>query len=212
MLQRLLDRLNEDFPLKEKKAENDKVSKMNFIIRQYYAEGLGNVSTMTASGFFGLMKMDTLVINPFEKDAPLLSYDRIHAFGNDSLYFEMFETRIDSSDKPGYIKDLSDLKGKYDFEVKPTWYEDILYKESIHKKAKKKNSADLDKTADSFYDAYLKWLKEAKACNKEEKKAKARVYTEGLLENGGPSTDVWVKEKGLEYTKKFFREVLFGTE
>ena len=132
--------------------------------------------------------------------------------GNDSLYAEIFETRIDTSDKPEYVKELCNLKGSYDFEVKPTWYEDILYKESIHKKAKKKNSKDLDEVTKKFFDTYLKWSKEAKACDVNLKKQKAKVYTEGLLSNGGPSTDVFVKAKGREYTEELFRTKLFGTE
>ena len=41
-----------------------KVNGMNFSIWAFRAEGLGHVSAMTAKGFFGLMKMDTLIITP----------------------------------------------------------------------------------------------------------------------------------------------------
>ncbi|MBQ9960092.1 MAG: hypothetical protein IJP01_07020, partial [Oscillospiraceae bacterium] len=58
-----------------------KVSGMNFCIRRFAAEGLGSVSVMKASGFLGLMKMDTLIITPTEKDLPLFSYDRVLAMG-----------------------------------------------------------------------------------------------------------------------------------
>ena len=58
---------------------------------------------------------------------------------------------------------------------------------------------------------YLDLSKEAKDCDETLKKEKARQYTEGLLLNGGPSTDVFRKKKGQEFTEKFFREVLFGT-
>ena len=56
-----------------------KVNGMNFEVWAFHAEGLGHVSAMTAKGFFGLMKMDTLMIVPEEKDLPLYSYDRILA-------------------------------------------------------------------------------------------------------------------------------------
>ena len=58
---------------------------MKFDIKAYYAKGLGHVSVMTARGFFGLMKMDTLIINALDKDLPLYSYDRVHAMGNDTF-------------------------------------------------------------------------------------------------------------------------------
>ena len=48
--------------------------------------------------------------------------------------------------------------------------------------------------------------------NKLEKQRKSAVYVEGLLENGGPSTDVFVKGLGRERTARLFRHILFGTE
>ena len=66
-----------------------KVNGMKFTIRAYHVEGLGHVSIMCAKGFFGLMKMDTLMIVPDERDLPLYSYDRIQAMGNDTLIVEL---------------------------------------------------------------------------------------------------------------------------
>ena len=43
------------------------------------------------------------------------------------------------------------------------------------------------------------------------KKDKASVYVEGLLTNGGPSTDVFKKGLGLDKTAVLFRNILFGT-
>ena len=48
-----------------------RVNGMSFSVRAYKAAGLGHVSVMSAVGFFGLMKMDTLIINPTELDLPL---------------------------------------------------------------------------------------------------------------------------------------------
>ena len=42
---------------------NIKAKGMKFQIKQYEAKGLGNVSVMEAKGFFGLMQMDTLIMN-----------------------------------------------------------------------------------------------------------------------------------------------------
>jgi hypothetical protein len=44
----------------------------------------------------------------------------------------------------------------------------------------------------------------------ESKKDMAAVYVNGLLEKGGPSTDVFKKELGVEKTTKLFKEILFG--
>ena len=81
-MQNLINILNQSFALEKKSAgefEKIKVSGMNFTIERYWAKGLGNVSVMRAAGFFGLMKMDTFIINPTECDMPLFSYDRVFA-------------------------------------------------------------------------------------------------------------------------------------
>ena len=67
MVTKLLSAINEKFPLTEVDAGDLKTVKamgMTFSIRAFRSDGLGWVSVMTASGFFGLMKMDTLIINP----------------------------------------------------------------------------------------------------------------------------------------------------
>ena len=45
-----------------------KANGMTFTIKAYKAKGLGHVSVMRAKGFFGLMKMDTLIVNPTDVD------------------------------------------------------------------------------------------------------------------------------------------------
>ena len=86
-----------------------KVSGMNFDIWAFHAEGLGHVSAMTAKGFFGLMKMDTLIINPTEVDMPLLSYDRVYAMGNDTLIYELYDTLTEEAD----LAALADVKAAH---------------------------------------------------------------------------------------------------
>lgn len=58
---------------------------MKFIIEAYNIKDFGHLSIMKATGFFGLMKMDTVIINPKYVDLPLYSYDRIFAMGSDTL-------------------------------------------------------------------------------------------------------------------------------
>ena len=44
------------------------------------------------------------------------------------------------------------------------------------------------------------------------KQDKARVYVNGLIEKGGPSTDVFKSAIGEEKTRLLFETVLFGTK
>lgn len=189
-----------------------KVSGMNFEIWAFHAEGLGHVSAMTATGFFGLMKMDTLIINPTERDLPLFSYDRVHALGNDTLIYELYDTLLEKADFAG----LEAVKARYadlpDHDLGQHWYDGIKLAVSLSKKGKKAHSAAFNSCAMDYLEAYLDSAENAPWCDPAGKKAKAAVYVEGLLEHGGPSTDVFKKGLGPEKTALLFRHILFGTE
>ena len=97
MTEKLLDIIrakHELSPLEVGEFVSLKAKGMRFSIRAFRAEGLGHVSVMRARGFFGLMRMDTLMIVPEQKDLPLYSYDRIHAMGNDTLIIELYDTTV----------------------------------------------------------------------------------------------------------------------
>ncbi len=188
-----------------------KVSGMNFQIWAFEAEGLGHVSAMTASGFLGLMKMDTLIITPTEKDVPLFSYDRVNAMGNDTLIFELYDTLLGETD----LSALDAVKEKYRHlpahDLGKHWYDSIKLPQSLSNKGKKTHSAAFNACTMEYLEAYLNATEAAPACEAAPKLEKASVYVEGLLTNGGPSTDVFKKGIGDEKTGKLFRNVLFGT-
>ena len=188
-----------------------KVNGMNFEVWAFHAEGLGHVSAMRASGFFGLMQMDTLIINPTEKDMPLFSYDRVHALGNDTLIYELYDTILDRAD----LNRVEDVKTKYrhlpEHDLGEHWYDPIKLAVSLSKKGKKAQSSAFDQCAMEYLEAFLADAQEAPYCDPAGKKEKASVYVEGLLEKGGPSTDVFKKGLGPEKTAELFRKILFGT-
>ena len=67
MMEKLLREIGAKYELKEQDTgefASLKVKGMKFTIRSFEAKGLGHVSAMQAKGFFGLMKMDTLIITP----------------------------------------------------------------------------------------------------------------------------------------------------
>lgn len=188
-----------------------KVNGMNFEIWAFHAAGLGHVSAMTATGFFGLMKMDTLIINPTEKDMPLLSYDRVHAMGNDTLIYELYDTILEKAD----LNRVEDVNIKYrhlpDHDLGKHWYDDIKLAVSLAKKGKKSHTAAFDACGMEYLEAFLEDADAAEYCDPAAKKEKASVYVEGLLSHGGPSTDVFMKSMGAEKTGFLFRNFLFGT-
>ncbi len=215
MTQQMLKRIDARFPLKELSCgefAQQKVSGMKFTIRRFTAEGLGSVSEMRAVGFFGLMKMDTLIITPTEKDMPLYSYDRVLAMGNDTLIFELYDTLLGETELSGLEKVKETYQELPDHDLGKHWYDDIKLAVSLSKKGKKVHTAVFDKCTLEYLDAYLKAAKVAAPCDAAQKREKASVYVEGLLKNGGPSTDVFKKGIGEEKTGELFRKVLFATK
>ena len=218
MTNKILDLIKQNHALVPKSVGDFKTFKargMTFVCDAFDAEGLGHVSVMRAKGFFGLMKMDTLVIAPTDKDLPLLSYDRIYAMGNDTLIIELYDTM---GEKKCDLSSISELKVRYahlperfaEGEEPKHWYDDIRLSETTSKKGKKGNTTDFDAYTIDYISAYINLV--ADACDKSEKIARTEVYAGGLITQGGPATDVFKQEFGEEKTGEIIRKVLFGTK
>lgn len=216
MVEKIIEEIAKRYSLTEKDVgvfARFKASGMTFSCAAYEAVGLGHISVMTAKGFFGLMKMDTLMICPEQKDLPLLSYDRIYAMGNDTLIMELYDTCLHSVDDLSLV---DEVKNKYAYlpdrtvsgGAKEYWYDDIRFSQSVAKKGKKKHHFD------AFVEEYLQAYLQMKAadCERAEKRQKTAAYAKGLLSHGGAATDVLKKELGEEKTKKLFGGVLFGVQ
>ena len=218
MTNKILDLIKNHHALKAKSVGDFKTFKakgMKFACETYQAEGLGHVSVMRAKGFFGLMKMDTLVIAPQNKDLPLLSYDRIYAMGNDTLIIELYDTM---GEKKVDLSSIIDVKKKYahlperfaEGEEPKHWYDDIRLPETTSKKGKKAHKEGFDAYTLDYVAAFLKLY--ADECDVSEKTARTEVYASGLISQGGPATDVFKQEFGEEKTGEIIRSVLFGTK
>jgi hypothetical protein len=186
-----------------------KVNGMKFSIRAFKAEGLGHVSVMQAIGFFGLMKMDTLIINPTEIDLPLYSYDRILAMGNDTLIVELYDTIVDSFSEDAILRIKEGYGNLPQRDPGEHWYDSIKLSASISKKAKKKQTPRVDALTLVHFDAYIT-AKVPEVSDPSAKNEKTLAYVNGLLTQGGPSTDVFKKVLGEDKTSELFHRVLFG--
>lgn len=218
MTNKILELIKKNHTLEPKSVGEFKTFKakgMTFVCETYNAEGLGHVSVMCAKGFFGLMKMDTLVIAPEEKDLPLLSYDRIYAMGNDTLIMELYDTM---GEKKAELSSVKAIKDKYlslperfaESEEPKHWYDDIRLPETTSKKGKKAHTEGFDAYVVDYISAYL--ALNADNCDSIEKKVRTDVYANGLVTQGGPATDVFKEQFGEEKTSNIIRGVLFGTK
>ena len=214
MTDKILSRLQQKYSLTAIDAGEFaklKANGMTFTVGAFHAEGLGHVSVMRAKGFFGLMKMDTLIINPTEIDLPLYSYDRIFAMGNDTLIVELYDTLVHPYDAASLASVKNDYVDLPERDPGVHWYDSIKLPESISKKGKKTHTTRMDQLTLAHFDAYLAGPA-ATVADRAAKQAKASYYVNGLLSRGGPSTDVFKKALGEEKTAALFREILFGTK
>lgn len=218
MTNKILELINQRHTLNKKDVgefEKFKAKGMTFACEIYDANELGHVCVMRAKGFLGLMKMDTVIIAPEDKDLPLLSYDRIVAMGKDNLIIELYDTM--NREKVDFTL-INSIKNKYKLlperfaagEEPKHWYDDIRLPETTSKKGKKKKYGKaFDAYAAEYVYSYLSL--NAKECDEAEKIERTEIYVEGLLNNGGPATDVFKKELGAEKTREILTRVLFGT-
>ena len=213
MTNKILELIGKKYPLSPIDAGDMATLKargMKFDVEAYKAAGLGHVSVMRATGFFGLMKMDTLIVNPKDIDLPLYSYDRIFAMGNDTLIVELYDTVVGE-----YSDDaLLDVNRRFmhlpDRDPGEHWYDSMKLSSSISKKGKKLTES-FDELTLEHLKAYLS-SSDKPVEDKDLKNLKITRYVSGLLNEGGPATDVFMKKFGLKTTIKFFIEVLFGLE
>ena len=214
MTDKLLNIIKAQYPLKPVDVGEFatlKASGMTFAVKAFEAQGLGHVSVMTAKGFFGLMKMDTLMIVPKERDLPLYSYDRIFAAGNDTLIVELYDTLLGDADFTALDAVKSRFSHLTERDPGEHWYDRIKLPQSISKKGKRANRAEFDALTQRHFEAYLA-ANVGNVTETDEKSKRSAAYVDGLLTQGGPSADVFKKTLGETATAQLFRKVLFGTK
>ncbi len=214
MIEKLIEEFAQSYTfdaIENKEFDSFKVNGMDFEVKAYDAQFLGRVSSMKGKMKFGLMKMETLIVNPLELDVPLLSLDLVQVPGKLIVILEQYDTLANARRNESVFLNI---KEKYeDLEDRPSksaWYDELRYSSSIGKKISKKKADRAKEMIEEYFEAYLDLCRDARVIGKEEKKVKADLYRDGLLENGGASTDSFLKAWGKEKTERFFKEVLFG--
>ena len=214
MIEKLIEEFAQSYTfdaIENKEFDSFKVNGMDFEVKAYDAQFLGRVSSMKGKMKFGLMKMETLIVNPLELDVPLFSLDLIQVPGKLIVILEQYDTLVNAKRNESVFLNI---KEKYeDLEDRPSksaWYDELRYSSSIGKKVSKKKADRVKEMIEEYFEAYLDLCRDARVIGREEKKVKADLYRDGLLENGGASTDSFLKAWGKEKTERLFKEVLFG--
>ena len=184
---------------------------MKFNISGYEVAGIGNISTMQMSAMFGLMKMRMLVFTPLNVDAPLFSYDYINAMGNETLLLELYNTQLNDIDVSALDAVKAGFSNLPDHDLGTHWYDHLKMSASLAKKSKKV-TAEYEQLVAEYFQAYMDLLQNAPVCDRSEKQEKVREYTNGLLKNGGPSTDQFKNMIGEEATRDLFTKYIFSSD
>lgn len=191
---------------------------MKTSVKQYSIDGVGNMAVQNAKAMFGLMKMDMMCITPISRDLPLFSFDVIEAMGNYTLIIEIYDVMLEKNEKnTKLLETLESIKSEYsdlpDNDLGEHWYDDLKCAACVSKKGKKKDIAEkCDELYGRYLEAYLSAAKDMdEVADKAAKRALSDSYVQGLLDNGGPSTDQFVKMLGIERTTEYFKKIIFGT-
>ena len=121
MIDKMLSMLRKEYRLKSLDSgvfHKLVVRGINMEINSYDAIGLGRVATMCASGLWGLVKRDILVISPMQKEAPVVTYERVKAFGKDTVMF----TKYDIEKEPVYVRNVGKKKQSAEFDLEVEKY------------------------------------------------------------------------------------------
>ena len=193
-----------------------RVGPMTFVLEQWKVEGVGNLSVMAGSALLGLMRMDTVILTPLDRDAPLFSYDRIRVPGADTMLMELYDTQVEGTgcleESLAALEELKDSLGDIgDYSQGARWYDAIRLPQSLAKKGRGV-SERLDAAALKAAGLYSALLGQAPRCGRGEKTEKTLDYVRGLLTHGGASTDLFVKKLGQSRTEYIFRHILFGVD
>ena len=131
--------------------------------------------------------------------------------GNDTLIVELYDTLTETLD----LSLLDEIKSRFAYlsERDPGehWYDHLKLPQSISKKGKKAETQNFDDLAIEHFDAYLS-ASASDTSDEAKKRELSFRYVNGLLTQGGPSTDVFKKSLGEEKTEKLFKNVLFGVD
>lgn len=94
MIDKIIGMMKKEYRMKSMDAgvfKKLKIEGMDFTVESYDAVGLGRVSVMRTSGLLGLVKRETLVISPLEKDIPVVTYERSKTFGKDAYILGKYD-------------------------------------------------------------------------------------------------------------------------
>lgn len=186
---------------------------MTFETESWRIPEVGHLCVMRMNAFFGLMRMETVIIAPTEVDAPLFNLDWVNAFGTETQIAELYDTQLvpwpdechDAFEcARARYADLPDAPAG-----EPHWYDDVLYPCSFRKKGRGMTER-LSSAAQDYLAVYAELLAASPACDSAEKAQKVRTFAQRLFEEGGPAVNMVTKLFGERTARRVVVQHMYG--
>ncbi len=185
---------------------------MRISLNAYDIAGAGHLCTVEIRGPLGLMRLESVVLTPFEKDMPVFSAEGKRSMGKDSLSVEFGDTLL--APLPESIREaFRSVRSRYEDlpvserPLRP--FDDCILEESLTVKGPEVGLKK-EVIVRKFFECYMTELTEAPPADAEAKKAKTREFAERLLEAGGPAIKAVRHFLGDEETESLYFEEIFG--
>ncbi|MBQ3301057.1 MAG: hypothetical protein IJH04_02685 [Eggerthellaceae bacterium] len=185
-------------------------------VRRFDIEGVGNLLMMTAKDV-EVNQLSSFVLMPYYKNLPLFSTDYVYTDEKRFFLIEIYDlsVRHDAVYDQGIgsfaaiAEAWSDMP---EFPTQPRWYDKI--RPVCIAKAPSCEQDDL--SLERFLEALRLFVEMEQATPLLEgadltaKWQLNKDYSDGLIDEGGVSTDMWTAALGAENVRRFFDEVFFG--
>ena len=180
----------------------------------YHIKDLGILSILTSN--LGFMQLFTLQIVPFEKDLPLLTIDIMYMFNKRIFFIEIYDLMLDNknAEYKSFLNQVEEVKKNFsefeNFKVKENWYTQLL-SGLLSKKYTIKDEQKFVELLNKIITMFIEYsIKEKKIENLEKKVALVEGFGNKLVDKSGISTDMFKRLFGVDRTRKFLGNVLFG--
>ncbi len=179
----------------------------------YKAGDTGHLCILSMNALLGLMKMETVVFCPINRDIPLINFDCVKLLRKDTLIIELYDTQL--APYPQNLLEAFELLKKADSDLidyvsaDKHWYDDILYPCSYHKTGTAVNER-FAATTDKYIETYINQLNAADFCDSAQKKTKIQGFASKLLENGGPAVNEVRKLFGDDFAQRLVLQYMYG--
>ena len=207
--------LGEHFALEKKEIGADaRLAKNGMVFEtEVYSLGYaGQLCILRMKAMLGLMKMETVVVTPGNRDLPLINLDWVGVLGKETQIAELYDTQL-APYPAGALAEFDAVKQQgadlEELASEPHWYDAILYPCSFHK-AGKGLSERFSSLAEGCLRVYAAQLAQAVSCDSAKKAEKNRAFAQRLFDEGGPAVDQVTKLFGRETAERLILRYMYG--